>query len=173
MLNNYEILEYLEKKKLYKGYSIAQTDCKKEPSANYLLYKQGADKFFFVNIIEQKTQVKQDDGKVKKQEPIAEVIELGSYRFSDFKAVQYDKYALAKRYIFTPKQGEDTLVIKTWLSTMDMLAALPKHIEINRVNRRWYNNLFGFRSNNPKNMLLGGIVYLAIIAIAVKFIFFN
>ncbi|MBQ0140152.1 MAG: hypothetical protein KBT36_12735 [Kurthia sp.] len=173
MLNNYEILDYLEKKKLYKGYGIAQTDCKKEPSANYLLYKQGVDKFFFVNIIEQKTQVKQADGKTKKQEPIAEIIELGSYRFSDFKAVQYDKYALAKRYIFTPKQDGEPLTIKTWLSTIDMIAVVPKQIEITRVDRKWYNNLVGFRSNNPKNMIIGGIVYLAIIAGIVKFAFFN
>lgn len=172
MLNNYEILDYFAKKKLYKGYGIAQTDSKQEPSANYLLYKQGADKFFFVNLIEQKTQEKQPDGKIKKQPPIAEVIELGSYRFSDFKAVQYDKYTLAKRYIFTSKEDE-TLTIKTWLSTIDMIAVLPKHIEVTKVDRKWYNNLFGFRSNNPKNMLIGGIVYLAIIAIAVKFIFFN
>lgn len=172
MLNNNEILEYFAKKKLYKGYGIAQTDSKQVPSANYLIYKQGTDKFYFLNIIEQKTTEKQADGKVKKQEPIAEVIELDSFRFSDFKAVQYDKYALAKRYIFTAKD-DTTLTVKTWLSTLDLMSIMPKHIEVTKVDRKWYNNLYGFRSNNPTKMLIGGIVYLAIIAVIVKYIFFN
>lgn len=172
MLNNYEILDYLAKKKLYKGYGIAQTDSKQVPSANYLLYKSGADKFYFVQIVEQKKEERQEDGKIKKQDPIAEVIELESFRFSDFKAVQYDKYALAKRYIFTSKKDE-LLTVKTWLATVDLINILPKHIEVKKVDRKWYNNLVGFRSNNPKKMITAGLVYLVALIILIQFIFFK
>lgn len=171
MLNNNEILDYFAKKKLYKGYGVAQTDSKQVPSANYLIYKQGTDKFYFLNIIEQKATVTNADGSQKKQDPISEIIELDSFRFSDFKAVQYDKYTLAKRYIFTGKDGETTLTVKTWLSTLDLIAIMPKHIDITKIDRKWYNNLVGFRSNNPTKMIFGAIFYLAIIAVIVKFVF--
>lgn len=172
MLNNYEILDYMAKKKKFKGYAIAQTDSKQVPSANYLLYKKGLDKFQFVHVIEQKKEVKQADGKVLKQDPISEIIELESFRFSDFKAVQYDKYTLAKRYIFTSKTDE-TLTIKTWLATADLIAVVPDSINITRVDRKWYNNLIGFRSNNPKNMLLAVLFYVTIIALIIKLSFFS
>ncbi|MGL6031265.1 MAG: hypothetical protein ACRC0Q_03715 [Kurthia gibsonii] len=163
MINNYEILQFMNKNKQYKGYQVAQTDSKQVPGASHLLFKAGVDRFLFVRIIEPTRDTPTTD-------KILAIEELASYKFSEFETVKYDQFSLSQRYTFTRPNGEQ-LIVKTWVSSATLRSALPDKVKLIVVDRKWYNRIVGFRSKDPLHMFIATAVYAAIIFLYFKYFF--
>lgn len=162
MLSNFEISKYMQDHKMYKGFEIAQTDCKAVPEGSHLLYKKGFDQMHFIKIIENKTN-KESNEKIE----AIEVVE--TYKFSMYDTVQFDQYAMSQKYSFTAETGE-SLTLKTWLSTASLRSIMPSRIKIKIVDRKWYNKIIGFRSNQPSKMIAATLVYITFFVALFKFL---
>ncbi|GEK33041.1 hypothetical protein [Kurthia sibirica] len=169
MLNNAEIQEYINTQPKYKGSEVAQVDSKSAIGASHLLYKRGSDKMIFIKIDE--TLVRAGDKKNKNIAPIQSVSEVAVFSFHAFSKAQFEKFALARQYTFTSDDG-DTLVLKTWLSTVELLAVIPKKLNVEVIDHKWYEKIVGFRSKNPLKMTAAIVIYGGVLALLANWLLF-
>lgn len=169
MLNNAEIQEFVNTKPKYKGSEVAQVDSKSAIGASHLLYKRGSDKMIFIKIDE--TIVRAGDKKNKNIAPIQSVEEVAVFSFHAFSKAQFEKFALARQYTFTAENGE-ILILKTWLSTVELLAVIPKKLNVEIIEHKWYEKIIGFRSKNPLKIAAAIVVYGGILALLAKWLLF-
>ncbi|MGA5677713.1 hypothetical protein ACPCHR_08340 [Bacillus bombysepticus] len=98
----------------------------------------------------------------KYNKDINDVSSISTYHFSDFDTVIIDRFAIKAIMNFKGLHKHFEFIPTEEIKEIENLLRTNTHLHIKTLERKWYNKILGFRSQNKFKMIFASIVYLFI-----------